>query len=86
MLRHPTRRISRGKILRIILAAEADIIWSTDSWARTNTSKTAYEKELNLWYADFPTSEWPAGSILAFTLFWKNDRRWQGQNWEISTS
>ena len=86
MLRHPTRRISRGKILRIILAAEADIIWSTDGWARTNTSKTAREKELNLWYADFPTAEWPAGSILAFTLFWKNDRRWQGQNWEISAS
>jgi len=86
MLRHPTRRISPGKILRIILAAEADIIWSTDGWARTNRSKTVHEKELNLWYADFLTAEWPAGSIFAFTFFWKNNRRWQGQNWEISAS
>src|SRR5881396_2674703 len=41
-LRHPLRRISRGKILRIILAAEATIVWSTDDWARTNQSDTTY--------------------------------------------
>jgi len=29
-LRHPLRRMARGKILRIILAAEATITWSTD--------------------------------------------------------
>src|SRR5258708_26631859 len=32
-LRHPLRRVSRGKILRIILAAEATVVWSTDDWA-----------------------------------------------------
>jgi len=76
--------MSRGKILRIILAAEADITWSTDNWARTNTSKTTHESRLNLWYADFPTGEWPANSVLTFTFCWKTDQRWPGRNWEIS--
>jgi glucoamylase len=83
-LRHPSRRVSRGKILRIILAAEADIIWSTDGWARTNTSNTTLESGLNLWFVDFPTGEWAAGSVLTFTFFWKSDQRWQGHNWEVN--
>ena len=27
-----------GKVLRIILAAEATIVWSTDGWAHTSTA------------------------------------------------
>ena len=83
-LRHPLWRVSRGKILRIILAAEATIVWSTDDWAHTNHSDTKLEAGLNLWFADFPTAEWPAGAVLAFTFFWKGDERWEGQNWRVS--
>ena len=68
-LRHPLRRASRGKILRIILAGEATIVWSTDNWARTTKSDTIHQDELNLWFADFPTAEWPVGSVFAFTFF-----------------
>jgi hypothetical protein len=78
------RRMSRGKILRIILAEEATIVWSTDDWARTNRSDTAHESGLNLWFADFPTAEWPTGFMMTFTFFWKRDQRWQGQNWRLS--
>src|SRR5258706_5508108 len=70
-LRHPLRRMARGKILRIILAAEATIIWSTDDWTRANQSDTTHDSGLNLWLADFPTAEWPAGSVFQFTCFWK---------------
>jgi len=83
-LRHRLQRVSRGKILRIILAAEATIVWSTDDWARTNRSDTTHESGLNLWFADFPTAEWPAGSVFTFTSFWKRDQRWEGRNWQVS--
>ncbi len=83
-LRNPLRRISRGKILRIILAAEATIVWSTDDWARTNRSDTTHESGLNLWFADFPTAELPEGSVFTFTSFWKRDQRWEGRNWQVS--
>jgi glucoamylase len=83
-LRHALRRVPHGKILRIILAAEATIVWSIDEWARRNESETNQQSELNLWFADFPTAEWPVGSTLAFTLFWKRDQRWEGRNWQIA--
>jgi glucoamylase len=83
-LRHPLRRVSRGRILRIILAREAIIVWSTDTWARTNESYTSHESSLNLWFADLPTLEWPNGSVLTFTCFWQRDRRWEGRNWQVS--
>ena len=83
-LRHPLRRVPHGKILRIILAAEATIVWSTDGWAHTNTRDTAHQSELNLWFADFPTVDWPVSAVLEFTCFWKADQRWQGHNWQVS--
>ena len=83
-LRHPLRSVSHGKIFRIILAAEATIVWSIDDWARRNESHTTNRDELNLWYADFATAEWPQGSVLAFTVFWKRDQRWEDRNWQVS--
>ncbi|HEV7924866.1 MAG TPA: glycoside hydrolase family 15 protein [Verrucomicrobiae bacterium] len=82
--RHQLRRISRGKILRIILAAEATIVWTTDGWAHTSRSVSAHERELNLWFADFPSGEWPAGSVFEFTFLWTHDQRWEGRNWQLS--
>jgi hypothetical protein len=70
--------VSRGKILRIILAAEATVVWSIDEWARRNESETNQQSELNLWFADFPSAQWPVGSTLAFTFFWKRDQRLGG--------
>ncbi len=83
-LRHPLRRVSRGKILRIILAAQATVVWSTDDGAQTNLVDTIHESRLNLWFADFPTADWPAASVLTFTFFWKRDQRWEGRDWQVS--
>jgi glucoamylase len=84
--RHPLRHLPRGKILRIILAEEATITWSIDNWARTNESDSIHQNELNLWYADFLTSEWSAGSALAFTFFWKREQRWENRNWQVNVT
>jgi glucoamylase len=82
--RHPLRRMSRGKILRIILAAQATVVWSTGGGARTNLLDTIQESSLNLWFADFPTADWAAGSAFTFTLFWKRDQRWEGRDWQVN--
>jgi glucoamylase len=83
-LRHPLRRVPHGKILRIVLAEQATVVWSIDEWARRNESETKQQSELNLWFADFPTAELPVNSTLAFTFFWKRDQRWEGRNWQIT--
>src|SRR5205809_713033 len=83
-LRYPMRRMSRGKILRIIIAAQATVVWSIDGGTRTNLLDAIHESRLNLWFADFRTADWPAGSLFTFTFFWKRDQRWEGRDWQIS--
>jgi glucoamylase len=82
-LRHPLRRIYRGKILRIVLAAEAMIVWSRDDWAHTHRSETVHQSELDLWFAEFPTAKWPHDSIFRFTCFWQGEQRWEGRDWQV---
>ncbi|PYI47394.1 MAG: hypothetical protein DMF11_06280 [Verrucomicrobia bacterium] len=85
-VRHSLRRVPRGKILRIILAVEATIVWSTDNWARTNKAETIHQDGLNLWFADFPTADLPDGFVFAFTFFWKRDQRWEDRRWQVDVS
>jgi glucoamylase len=85
-LRHPLRRVPRGKILRIIIATEARIVWSMDNWAQTKESPMTHASELDLWFADLPSAEWPRDSVLAFTFFWNRDQRWEGHNWQVTVS
>ena len=83
-LRHQLRRMPHGKILRIILAGEATVVWSIDGWVHTNQTDTIHEAGLNLWFVDFPTAEWADNSEIEFTFFWKHDQRWEGRNWRVS--
>jgi glucoamylase len=82
-LRYPAQRVPRGKILRIILAAQATVVWSIDGGASSNLLDTIHQDKLDLWYADLPTADWAAGSTLSFTFFWKQDQRWEGREWQV---
>jgi glucoamylase len=84
--RHQLRRMPRGKILRIVLATEATVVWSVDGWASTNKLETAGVNPLNLWFADLPTGNVAVSSAIEFTFFWKNDQRWEGVNYSVAVS
>ena len=81
--RHPVRRMRQGKILRIIIADAADVIWSADQWASKNALATTRISALNLWFADLPTNKLPADSAIELTFFWKDAQKWEGRNWRI---
>jgi glucoamylase len=81
--RHPSRRMWPGKILRIIVTAEATIVWSADNWASTNSVDTTNDSTLNLWFGDLPTENCPNGVVIEFTFFWKQDQRWEGRNYSV---
>lgn len=83
-LRHQTRRVSRGKTLRIILPEQAVIVWSTDDWKHASRTQTVHESGLNLWFADFLTAKFEAGSVMSFTIHWENEQRWVGKNWQVN--
>jgi len=83
-LRHPVRQIAAGKTLRLILDREADLIWTDDNWTTTHQSPSARPGALNLWFVDLPVTKLPAGRVVEFTAFWKNEHRWEGKNWRIT--
>jgi len=82
--RHPLRVISNGKILRIVVGAEATLVWSSNGWTSTNHFETGEVNALGLWFSDLPTQELPNGSIIEFTFFWKVAHRWEGRNWQVA--
>ena len=84
--RHPIRRVPPGRILRLIVAADATIVWSANHWASTNKMDATPVSALNLWFADLPTEGCPEGSVIQFTFFWKEAQRWEGRNYSVAVS
>src|SRR4029077_11784049 len=62
--RHPLGRMSAGKHLRLILAADATVDWSADKWASTNRVDAAHSSAVNVWFADLPTEGCPEGAVI----------------------
>jgi glucoamylase len=82
-LRHPIRRMPQGKTLRIILPADAVIVWTTDDWKRSNESEANHVDDLNLWFVELPTAELAGKSQIEFTFFWKRAKQWEGRNFRV---
>ena len=84
--RHPVRQIPHCKILRIIVAADATIVWSANDWASTNKADATPISALNVWFADLPTEGCADGSVIEFTFFWKEAHHWEGRNYSVAVS
>jgi glucoamylase len=84
--RHSIRRMAHGKILRLIVVAEATILWSVDNWTSTNKMETTPVSPLHVWFADLPTAKCPQGSVIEFTFFWKDSQCWEGKNHSVVVS
>jgi glucoamylase len=84
--RHPLRRMPPGKILRLIVAADATVVWTANHWASTNKADATPVSALNVWFADLPTEDCPDGSAVEFTFFWKETQRWEGRNYSVAVT
>jgi glucoamylase len=84
--RHPIRHMPAGQILRLIVAADATVVWSANAWATTNKTDTTHVSALDLWFADLSAENSPPGSVIEFTFFWKEARRWEGRNHLVAVS
>jgi glucoamylase len=84
--RHPLGRMSSGKLLRLIVATDATVAWSTDNWASTNRVDTTHDCALNVWFADLPTEGCPDGAVIEFTFLWKEAKCSEGRNYSVRVS
>jgi glucoamylase len=82
VLRRQIRQIPAGKSLRITSASRFQVTWTPDNWQTTNvldSTQLGYAGS----YADLPTTPEQTGA-LSFTLFWPDQNRWEGRNFEVA--
>jgi glucoamylase len=79
---HKCRSIPKGKILRIEVRAPAMVHWSPDNWKTVEDFHTS-DSGFNLHIADLPTDTLASGSIVRFTVFWKEARHWEGTDFAV---
>jgi glucoamylase len=81
---HSIRRMPPKQTLRLIVAADATVIWSSNAWANTNKADTTQVSALDLWFADLATQNCPEGSVIEFTFFWNEAQHWEGRNYSVA--
>jgi glucoamylase len=77
------RSMPCGKQLRILLMDAAVVRWSIDDW-KSSSDTDSKESGWNLQYVDLPSEKLPSGRHLVFTFFWKNEGRWEGQDYQVA--
>jgi glucoamylase len=81
-MRRQVKSIRAGRDLRIIAQQHFRVVWSADGWETANVSDSTTLGCAGS-YADVPTGEEQTGQ-LSFTLFWTEENRWEGRNFDVA--
>jgi len=81
VLRRQIRVMPAGKALRITSANRFLVRWSADGWATQQDLESTQLGYLGS-YADLPTAKGQTGSLI-FTVYWPDEDRWEGKNFEV---
>jgi glucoamylase len=80
-MRRPIRRMAAGYTLRFISQNHFRVLWSTDGWKTVSSAESTTLGWAGS-FADMPTPGEHAGQ-LSFTLFWPEENRWEGRNFDV---
>jgi hypothetical protein len=58
--------------------------WPSSAKESVGKTDPSHEDGLKLWFADFPTTNLMANSVVEFTLFWKQAQHWEGRDWQVN--
>ena len=81
--RHQTRRIPRGKTLRLLIGAPAAVVCTSDEWTDVIAQETRPTGLPDLYFADLPTAELRPSSAVEFTFRWQEGDKWEGRNFRV---
>ena len=76
------RTMAHGKVLRIETRAAARVHWTRDGQPDWIDSETRYTG-LGIHVVDLHTSELSSGMAVAFTFFWLESERWEGDDFMV---
>jgi glucoamylase len=80
--RRQFHHMTAGKTLRITSADRFQVVWSVDNWQSTrvlDSTQLGYAGS----YADILTAPEQSGGV-SFTLFWPEENRWEGRNFDVA--
>jgi glucoamylase len=80
----PISAMVQGGTLRIMDANRFRVTWTTDNWATKNALDAKYIGKPGA-YVDIQTPHDMVGSII-FTLFWPEENRWLGRNYDVAVN
>jgi len=81
-MRRPVNVIQAGYVLRVIAQQHFRVRWTADDW-KTSEDLDATALGYAGSFADLPTSTKQSGQ-LSFTLFWTEENRWEGRNFDVA--
>ena len=79
---HKIRAIRTGRMFRIEVLQPAMIHWSADDWRMTHDLE-ARDTGLGVYIADLPTKDLPEGSLVLFTFYWHDGKKWEGSDYSV---
>ncbi len=79
---HKCRNIRKGKMLRIETLSPVMVRWSIDGWKNAYDNKSR-EGGIGMHVADIQTQGLSSDTAISFTIFWINEQRWEGSNFEV---
>jgi len=79
-----TRVVRTGRTLRVQTLRAALVHWSCDGWRTTRDTTAREVSALRIWIADLDTQTIPVGGVVDFTLYYPEERRWEGQNYRVT--
>ena len=79
---HKIRHMPAGSRLRVESLAPARLHWSVDGW-KTIQDLPAQDTGLGVYVADLPVQKLSAGNRVAFTFYWPDADRWEGQDFVV---
>ena len=56
--------------------------WSLDGWNTAQDTNTR-DTGLGLYTLDLPTASLPVGSQVVFTVYWLQEKRWEGKDYTL---
>lgn len=74
-----------GRTLRIEVLQPAEIHWSIDYWRTTQDQRTR-DTGLGVHVADLSTKNLSDGAMILFTIYWPDQNRWEGVNYDVGIS
>lgn len=77
------RFMRAGEFLRVQGSQPFTLHWSSDDW-HTVTDTESHRNALQIDYVDLREVITKSGSCIRFTLFWKDDNRWEGHDYAVT--